>query len=264
MLQRQWEKSGPAGLTDAGNVFKKPATRRPSQTSSLFHRGFSFILASCIFAWGTYAWADTIHDGQIWFPIYNTITFPNKFRGWVEVNPRFGDDFSEIDQLLLRPALGYQIAKKFSVWQGYAWITNYRPDFTDEHRLYQELDYRDSFSHLRVFSRTRLEERFIRDAVGTALRAREMIRLDVPFGEHNVWAGVVYDEIFVNLNSIRNGPDSGIDQNRVFVGINRKVNEYLHVDLGYQNQFINSPGSDVADKMNHIILIQMFFNWSLD
>lgn len=264
MLQLLRNRPGPKGITHACNLSEKLGIRLLSRASFILKQAASFLLALSICSWGTSAWAETTHDGQIWFPIYNTIKFPNKFRGWVEVNPRFGDDFSEIDQLLLRPALGYQILQKFSVWQGYAWITNYRPDFSDEHRLYQQLSYRDSFSHFRVFSRTRLEERFIRGAVGTALRAREMIRLDVPFGEHNEWAGVVYDEIFVNLNSIRNGPDSGIDQNRVFVGINRKVNEYFHVDLGYQNQFINSAGSDVADKMNHIILIQMFFNWNLD
>ncbi len=243
---------------------EKSKTRPPSHNSVFLNQIFSWLLVSTICSWGTSAWAETIHDGQIWFPIYNTIKFPNKILGWMEVNPRFGDDFSEIDQLLLRPALGYQITQKFSIWQGYAWITNYRPDFTDEHRLYQQISYRDSFSHFRVFSRTRLEERFIRDAVGTALRAREMARLDFPFGEKNEWAWVVYDELFVNLNSIRNGPDSGIDQNRVFVGINRKVNEYLSVDVGYQNQLINTAGSSVPDKMNHIILIQTFFNWRLD
>ncbi len=235
------------------------------RSSILIHLFIGLILVSLpLFPGGKCALAGTLHDGQVWFPIYNNIFFPRNFRGWVEVNPRFGDDFSEIDQLLLRPAIGYQISRTLSVWQGYAWITNYRPDFRDEHRLYQQLSYRESFSHFRVFSRTRLEERFIRDAVGTALRAREMVRLDFPFGEKQDWSWVVYDEIFVNLNSIRNGPESGIDQNRLFVGINRKLSDNLRVDFGYQNQFINTVGSNVDDRMHHIILIQLFIDWRLD
>ena len=169
MLPRMRNRTRQEGKTDSRVFSEKPGSRLSSRTSLFCNRIISFLLALSICSCGTWAWAETLHDGQIWFPIYNTIYFPNKLLGWVEVNPRFGDDFSEIDQLLLRPALGYQISQKFSLWQGYAWVTNYRPDFSDEHRLYQELDYRDSFSHFRVFSRTRLEERFIRDAVGTAI-----------------------------------------------------------------------------------------------
>ena len=208
--------------------------------------------------WGEVARAATDHDGQLWFPLYNRLHLPGNFRGWLEVNPRFGDNVSEIDQLLLRPAIGYQISPSFSIWQGYAWVTNYEPRFRDEHRLYQQLSYRYSSTHFSVSSRTRFEERFIRNAIGTALRAREMIRGDISFGPNSRWALVVYDELFINLNTIRSGPDSGFDQNRFFVGINRKLNDSLSVDFGYQNQAINTKG---PNTMNHIILIQWFIDW---
>ena len=208
--------------------------------------------------WVSVAQAGTEHDGQLWFPIYNRFYFPEKFRGWFEVNPRFGDNVSEIDQLLLRPAIGYQLTKTFSLWQGYAWVTNYEPRFRDEHRLYQQLSYRRTFDDFSVLSRTRFEQRFIQDAVGTALRAREMIRLDIPFGERQQWGIAIYDEIFINLNTLRRGPESGFDQNRFFIGVRRKWSDYLAMDFGYQNQTINAKG---LDRMNHIILIQWFINW---
>ncbi len=207
---------------------------------------------------GEMARAATEHDGQLWFPLYNRLHLPSNFRGWVEVNPRFGDNVSEIDQLLLRPAIGYQVSPSFSVWQGYAWVTNYEPRFRDEHRLYQQLSYRRSLSRVRIFSRTRFEERFIRNAIGTALRAREMVRSDIPFGPNKHWALVIYDEVFVNVNTIRNGPNSGFDQNRFFIGVNRRLNDSLSVDFGYQNQAINTKG---PNTMNHIILIQWFIDW---
>ena len=201
------------------------------------------------------------HDGQFWIPFYNRAELSEKLRGWFEVNPRFGDNVSEIDQLLIRPALGYQLTPSLTVWQGYAWITNYQPRFRDEHRLYQEASYRHIFTNVRIFSRTRLEERFLQDAGGVAIRARQMLRADFPFDKDQMWGAVIYDELFVNLNTVRSGPEGGFDQNRFFVGIHRKVNDHLGFDFGYQNQTINTRGPNLADKMNHIILLQWFIDW---
>ena len=206
--------------------------------------------------------AGTVHDGQFWFPLYNRFSPSEKVRGWFEVNPRFGNDVSEIHQLLIRPALGYQIMPGVSLWQGYAWITNYEPRFTDEHRLYQQLSYRKKFAGWNLFSRTRTEQRFIRDARGVSLRAREFLRLNVPLGDRKQWSFVFYDELFVSLNSTHNGPRSGFDQNRLFVGLNRKITPHVSMDVGYQNQSINTSGPRVADVMNHILLIQWFIDWT--
>ena len=194
------------------------------------------------------------HDGQFWFPLYNRFSITDKVKGWFEVNPRFGEDMSEINQLLIRPALGYQILPNLSLWQGYAWVTNYEPRFSDEHRLYQQLSYRKGFTKVNLSTRTRMEERFIRSARGVALRGRQFIRVNFPLDDRNQWAFVVYNEVFVTLNTIRNGPRAGFDQNRLFVGINRKINRHLNVDVGYQNQSINTRGPRFVDAMNHILL----------
>jgi len=221
----------------------------------------SVVLAFLVFGsvGGGVSHAETEHDGQLWFPLYNRFHLPGNFLGWVEVNPRFGDNVSEIDQLLLRPALGYKLSESFSIWQGYAWVTNYEPGFRDEHRLYQQLSYRHAFTHLKISSRTRLEERFIRNARGTALRVREMVRGDFPIDLNKQWGVVVYDEVFINLNTLLGGPESGFDQNRFFVGMNHRFNDSLSVDFGYQNQSINRRRG--SDAMNHIILIQWFIDW---
>jgi uncharacterized protein DUF2490 len=69
----------------------------------------------------------------------------------MEVNPRFGDDVSELDQLILRPAVGYKLNDHFPLWQGYAWVGNYQPSFREENRLYQQLLYVANF-HSSKFS----------------------------------------------------------------------------------------------------------------
>ena len=92
----------------------------------------------------------------------------------------------------------------------------YQPSFREQNRMYQQLLYRRTFPFVKVLSRSRLEERFIDNTDGTAVRARTMLRGDFPLPDAPEWAIVVYDEIFVNLNAVGNGPDSGFDQNRFF------------------------------------------------
>jgi hypothetical protein len=201
------------------------------------------------------------HDFQIWTPVYLTVNFTDKIQGWYEAQPRFGDDASQVNQLLLRTALGYTFAENWSIWQGYAWTPDIEPKFKTENRIYQQLLYAQKFPAIKMMSRTRLEERWIKDVSGTAVRFRTLLRGQVPLGDQGRWGIVVQDEIFFNINSPTNGPDSGLDQNRVFVGINRAMNEYLNVDAGYQLQTVNTSESGVFNDKNSILLVQFFLTW---
>ena len=200
-------------------------------------------------------------DFQIWTPVYLTVNFTDKIQGWYEAQPRFGDDASQLNQLLLRTALGYKFADHWSLWQGYAWTPNIEPKYKTENRLYQQLLYSQKFPAINIMSRTRLEERWIKDVPGTAVRFRTLLRGQVPLADQGRWAFVVQDEIFFNLNSPTNGPDGGMDQNRMFIGINRSVNEHLNVDVGYQLQTINTTDSGVFNDKNSILIMQWFLTW---
>lgn len=215
---------------------------------------------------------NTQSDFRLWTPVYLTVSLPSKFLAYMEVNPRIGDDVTNIDQLLLRPALGYQLTENLSIWQGYAWVGNFnqrhtppQSPFFDENRIFQQVNYTQKFSGFKFLSRTRLEERWIEHADGTALRFRQMLKVTYPLPIDPDWALVGYDEIFINLNTVGattgKGPGAGIDQNRFFVGINRTFTPYLNVDIGYQNQMLNSrslPGN--ANLINHILMLQFYIN----
>ncbi len=204
--------------------------------------------------------ARTSIDGQYWVPFYLTIPFSEQWLGYFEVNPRVGDSLSEFDQLLIRPALGYQVTPRLSLWQGYAWVTNYRPEFRGEHRIFQQLIYSRKYSFLHMMNRWRLEERIIQRGQGTGIRARSMLRANFPFDRFPLWAFAVYDEIFVNLTAVGNGPLAGFDQNRLFLGFNRTLTPNYNVDIGYQNQAINTRADGLVNRINHILLIQIFAN----
>ncbi len=199
-------------------------------------------------------------DFQIWSPVYLTYSFTDTILGWYEVQPRFGDNASQVNQLLLRTALGYRVTKHLSLWQGYAWTPSFDPGFVNENRIYQQMVYAQGFQAVDIMSRTRLEQRWIQHVPGTAVRFRTLLRGRFPLDDARLWGLVTQNEIFFNLNSPTNGPGGGFDQNRFFVGLNKKINEHLSVDGGYQLQAINTDESSLFNTLNHILLLQFFFN----
>jgi hypothetical protein len=237
--------------------FQKPV--RPSVLTSLS----VCILASSLSlgaASRAHAGSTVNQDFRLWSPVYLTVQLPKSVVGYMEVNPRFGNDVSELNQLLLRPAIGYKLNDYWSIWQGYAWIGNYQPSFSEENRVFQQLTYNRKFPSVKILSRSRLEERIIDNADGPAVRARTLLRGDFPLPGASDWAIVVYDEIFVNLNTVGNGPESGLDQNRFFLGMNRRFTDQVNMDLGYQVQAVNNGQSGMINQINHVILLQMFIN----
>lgn len=210
-------------------------------------------------------------DFRLWSPVFITAKLPSSFLAHLEVQPRFADldENGHIDQLILRPAVGYQLTENLSIWQGYAWVGNFnqrhtppQSPFFEENRIYQQILYTKKFDSFKLTSRTRLEERWIEHVDGTAVRFRTGLRGSYALPMAPEWAAVVSDEVFVNLNTVGvRGPQAGFDQNRFFVGINRTFSKYFNMDVGYQNQLLNSRSiPNLANQMNHTILFQFFIN----
>lgn len=201
----------------------------------------------------------TTNQFQLWTPAYLNLSFNDRVTGWYEVQPRFANGIS---QLILRTGLGYRFYGRWSGWLGYAWVPSFDP-FRTENRIYQQLLYSDDFWFGRLTSRTRFEQRWIENTSGVALRLRTLLRDQVPLTDDGRWRFVGQDEVFVNLNSPTGGPASGFDQNRFFVGINRLFGPHLNVDVGYQLQWVNRQEPGFPDDLNHILLLQLFFDAAL-
>jgi len=205
------------------------------------------------------------NDFRLWTPVFVTAPLSTSFLGYAEIHPRFGDDVSGLNQLILRTALGYKLNENWSVWQGYARITthenvNYQSDFIEEHRIYQQLTYSDTLPFIKIQCRTRLEARWIDHTDVTALRARTMLRMDVPLPMVPDWSFVTYDEIFINLNGVSGGPEAGFDQNRWFIGFNREFTKQINVDFGYHMQIINTRTENTVNQINNCIMLNVFIN----
>jgi len=146
-------------------------------------------------------------------------------------------------------------------------------------------------------NRTRFEQRFIEDAGRTSLRARHRLLFSVPLASifkgdsskgadnddkefnktltapgpvaapqaDNVtvddykWFLLAHNELFVNLNNTPGGPQAGIDQNRAFIGLNRRVNPFFNIEAGYLHNYVNNL-APANDRINHAILVGINVN----
>lgn len=174
------------------------------------------------------------------------------------VSPRLLDNYTDFSQLILHGLLGYKFNKHFSIWQGYAWSRTYIPGLRREHRPYNDFIYENVFKNVEVESRIRFEERFLQDTEGVSLRLRYKLKGSYPIDKEKKWRVVLFDEIFTNLNSHYDGPQAGLDQNRIYIGLNRKINELFNIDAGYQLQHQHKKGKD-NDTLNHFILFNLNF-----
>jgi hypothetical protein len=217
----------------------------------------TFLQLAFPFAFSGRAQAAAEHDMQMWTPITLDARIYGKFRGYFEVNPRMTDGVSGLGQLIIRPGIEYRVNDNFSLMSGYAWQSIYGGEqVRHENRIWQQVLLHKGFKRCSIINRTRLEQRLFNHLDGSSNRIRHMVKLNVPV-QKRLYA-TVSDELFINFNSITNGPQAGIDQNRLFVGMGYRFRPKARVEAGYQLQYINR--SEVFDdQANHAIVIQSFF-----
>jgi hypothetical protein len=203
--------------------------------------------------------AQTSEDVQGWANLTATGSISGRLTYFAEVQPRFADDASRLDQLLLRPAIGWRVSDEVTLFQGYARVANYVADGADrlEDRSFQQLGWtRRLNARAEIQSRTRLEQRWRSDGDGMGLRLREMIRGEIalsPSGEGVRALG--YAELFVGLKASE-WSRTGFDQLRSFAGLEVPVGGRSTLELGYLNQAVDQPGR--AWRMNHVAAVALF------
>ncbi len=228
-----------------------------------------FVLTACLLlaALSKIARAETRQDFRLWTNVTAITDLGHlssrltRWRLWTEVQNRFRDlaKDEDLDQLLVRSALGYEVAKELSVWLGYGYI----PVFTEadkvvnEHRLWQQLLWSSELDRWSLTSRTRLEQRFIEGAEEPAWRYRQFVRLARPLTRQLPLSLVLWDEVFVHLSSASPTIQTGFDQNRIFAGLGWQVTQPARIEIGYLNQFIDTPR---LNRIHHILSLNLFLN----
>jgi len=172
-----------------------------------------------------------------------------------EVQYRNYNAIGDLEQLLLRTGLGYNINDKNNVLLGYGYILseNYVGDSDDkvsvnEHRIFQQYTTKQNVGSVKLSHRYRFEQRFVED--NFKMRFRYFLSLNIPFKKDEESNSPLYlsayNEIFLNSSS------SIFDRNRVYGGLGYNVNKNVRVELGYMNQFFEK---DSRDQINIITFV---------
>lgn len=196
-----------------------------------------------------------------WFNYSGNQKINNKLSCWNEVQYRNYNFIGDLQQLLLRTGIGYNLTENNNtVLLGYAFINSQKylsnsnsKTGSNEHRIYQQFVTRQNFRRVFIQHRYRIEERFLSDEL--QIRFRYFLSFNIPINnntmaEKTIYASA-YNEIFLNAqNSI-------FDRNRLYGALGYVINKNLRIELGYMAQTLENTNRNQFQ-------IVLFNNFSLN
>nr|WP_236011127.1 MULTISPECIES: DUF2490 domain-containing protein [Olleya] len=165
-----------------------------------------------------------------------------------EVQYRNYDAVGDLEQLLLRTGLGYNLTENNNnllLGYGYILSENYVGDTdkkvsVNEHRIFQQFTTKQKIGSIGLSHRYRFEQRFVEEDF--KMRFRYFLGLKVPLqnkpdGNNPLYLSA-YNEIFLNTKT------SIFDRNRLYGGLGYQFSKQLRLELGYMNQFFETSSRD--------------------
>jgi long-subunit fatty acid transport protein len=180
-----------------------------------------------------------------WLIYFGNKEIKEKFNWHHEAQYRNYNALTDLEQLLLRMGLGYNLSdNNNNVLIGYAYILgqNYLPGTNDkvstsEHRIYQQfITKQDINDRVKLQHRYRFEQRFIENNIN--LRFRYFLGLNIQINKKKNLYLSAYNEIFLKTK------DNIFDRNRLYGGLGYKLNKTFRFEVGYMNQFLNNGSRD--------------------
>jgi hypothetical protein len=167
-----------------------------------------------------------------------------------EVQYRNYNAIGDLEQLLLRTGLGYNISEKSNLLLGYGYINsenyarNDQEKFTvEEHRIFQQFITKQNIGKVTLQHRYRFEQRFVESDFKT--RFRYFLSMNIPLKNPKYYLST-YNEIFLN------GSSNIFDRNRVYGGFGYKLSKGIKFELGYMSQVFETSN---RDQLNIITFI---------
>ena len=163
-----------------------------------------------------------------------------KWNLWSEVQHRNYNFIGDVEQLLLRTGVGYNLSEdNNNILLGYSFIQSHKYDNitfnktkTNEHRIFQQFITKQNFSSFYTQHRFRVEERFFTNDF--KLRFRYFLSINKPINKNFLEKDAIYlstyNEIFLNDRK------TIFDRNRLYGGIGYCINKSIKLELGYMSQ----------------------------
>lgn len=227
---------------------------------------FSLALAIASMA-STNVYAGANGDFQTWIPININVKLTEQLRGFLEFQPRIGNDSSHLTSMMIRPAIGWAVTPTITLWAGYL-VSFDSVGFTDkylaENRAWQGLTWKDMTDDKQFIweMRNRLEERFLAANGDPSFRWRTRLRVEYLIPNFSALSVIASEELFVNLNDNDNNKQlqAGVQQNRAYIGLGYRFAPEFQIESGYLEQHVwRRAGS--ADQNNSVWMTNLNFNF---
>lgn len=165
-----------------------------------------------------------------------------------EVQYRNYDAVGDLEQLLLRTGVGYNLSENnHNVLLGYGYILsqNYVADAQEktdvnEHRIFQQFTSKQKIGKVFLSHRYRFEQRFVE--ADFKMRLRYFLALKIPLIKSEAVPAKLYvsayNEVFLNTES------SVFDRNRVYAGLGYQLHKNVRIEAGYMNQLFENSSRD--------------------
>lgn len=190
-----------------------------------------------------YVWSQSSNLGN-WFIYFGSQKIDQRWNWWNEVQYRNYNFAGDLEQLLLRTAIGYNLSENNNNLQlGYAFIHSQPYNAVtgsktkvNEHRMYQQFLTRQGRGRLLLQHRYRFEQRFLNDDV--RLRFRYLLSVNVALNKQSLEKNAVYasayNEIFIHTKS------PVFDRNRIYGGIGYVIHQNLKAETGLMYQVLET------------------------
>lgn len=209
------------------------------------------------------------HDGALWemFLAQGNLAGIDpdwkNVRWWFDAQGRWRHEGEQLDTTILRPGIGYALTDRVTVFAGYALIGTHPKNGHDttENRIWQQLVWNVPVEgDYKLQLRSRLEQRFVEDADDTGWRFRQFAKYTRPMSADGKRYLSAWDEVFYELNDTDFGQNTGLRQNRAFIGLGWYLDEARTImfEGGYLNQWISKPGDD---RMNHALSLNLLVSF---
>ena len=173
-----------------------------------------------------------------------------------EVQYRNYDAIGDLEQLLLRTGVGYNLSENnHNLLLGYGYILsqNYSADTEDkfdvnEHRIFQQFTSKQKIGNVSLSHRYRFEQRFVESDF--KMRLRYFLAFKVPILKTETLPTKLYlsayNEVFLNTES------EVFDRNRVYGGLGYQLNNNVRIEAGYMNQLFEHSSRDQFNLITFI------------
>ena len=175
-----------------------------------------------------------------------------------EVQYRNYDAIGDLEQLLLRTGLGYNLSENnHNLLLGYGYILsqNYITDTqnkmdVNEHRIFQQFTSKQNVGSVSLSHRYRFEQRFVESDF--KMRLRYFLAFKVPIIKTETsptkFYLSAYNEVFLNTES------NVFDRNRVYGGLGYQLNKKVRIEAGYMNQLFENSSRDQFNLITFVNL----------